>query len=140
MTVKRNKEIALRFWEDGLSAGNMAALRELLHPDFTMHAAPPGLPPGPEGFITLIGAFRAAFPDYRDEVDEVIAEGDRVAIRWTFHGRHEGSFQGLPATGVEATMEGVSILRLVDGKVVDDWTTMDMLGLLRQLQSAPVAA
>ena len=91
------------------------------------------MPPGRDGLKALLSGFRAAFPDYRDLLEELVAEGDRVAARWTFRGTHQGAFQTTPATGKYVSMRGMSIFRLEDGRIVDDWTELDMLGFMRQI-------
>jgi steroid delta-isomerase-like uncharacterized protein len=80
--------------------------------------------------------FRRAFPDYRDTVHDIVAEGDKVVVRWTLNGTHEGDFLGTQATGKRVTTSGISIFRLADGKITDDWTVIDMAGLMRQTAPA----
>ena len=74
---------------------------------------------------------------YRDTVDDLVAEGDKVVVRWTFRGTHPGEFQGVPPTGKQVTIIGISIFRIVGNKVVEDWTIIDLLGLLQQLGVIP---
>ena len=127
-----NKNIVRRFFEEGL-----IAFDELLDPAFFLHDAPPGLPPGIEGCKVIDVTFRTAFPDYKHTIHDLIAEGDKVVARWTFHGTHEGDFQGLPPTGKKVTLPGVSVFRLVDGKIMDDWTVSDTYSLMQQLGAIP---
>ena len=127
-----NKNIVRRFFEEGL-----IAFDELLDPAFILHDAPPGLPPGIEGCKVIDMTFRTAFPDYKHTIHDLIAEGDKVVARWTFHGTHEGDFQGLPPTGKKVTIPGVSVFRLVDGKIMDDWTVSDTYSLMQQLGAIP---
>jgi steroid delta-isomerase-like uncharacterized protein len=81
--------------------------------------------------------FRTAFPDYKHTINDLIAEGDKVVARWTFHGTHEGDFQGLPPTGKKVTIPCISVFRLVDGKIMDDWTISDTYSLMHQLGALP---
>ena len=131
---EQNETLVRRLFEEGLNTGNLALISEMLASDFTLHNAPPNLPPGAEGFKALIGAFRSAFPDYKDTIEDMIIEGDKVIVRWTFRGTHQGEFLGVPATNKLATTNGISILRITAGKIKDDWTNIDMLGLLQQLR------
>ena len=137
MSIEQNKALVRRFFEEGLSTGNMAVLEAMLDANFTLHGAPPMLPPGREGFKLLIGMFRSAFPDYKDTVEDLFAEGDKVVVRWTFRGTHTGEFQGVPPTQKQVTTTGISIFRVVGGKITDDWTTVDRLGLLQQIGAIP---
>jgi steroid delta-isomerase-like uncharacterized protein len=120
-----------------LSKTNNAVFDELLDPTINLHGAPPGLPAGMEGFKLLAGMFRTAFPDYKDTVEDLIAEGDKVVARWSFRGTHQGDFQGVPPTGKEAAITGISVFRLINGKITDDWTIFDLLGLMQQLGAIP---
>lgn len=140
MSSEQNKTIVRRFFDEGLSAGNMVFIEQMLDAGFTFHSAPPGLPPGPAGFKLFVGMIRSAFPDYKDTIEEVIAEGDKVVVRWTFRGTHEGDFQGIAPTHKQVTTTGISIFRVAAGKITDDWTNIDMLGMLQQLGAIPSPA
>lgn len=126
-----NKALIRRFFEEGLSVGNMLVVDELVAPDLRLH----GGPPGREGLKALLGMFRSAFSDYRDTLDELVAEGDRVAARWTFRGTHSGSFQSIAATGRQVQVGGMSVFRIEEGRIIDDWTQIDLVGLMRQINS-----
>jgi steroid delta-isomerase-like uncharacterized protein len=132
-----NKRLIRHFFEDGLSQGNMTLVDDLVASSLKLHGAPPDLPPGREGLKALLGVFRTAFPDYRDTLDEMVADGDRVATRWTFRGTHLGQFQGIAPTNKPVTIRGMSIFRVSEGQIVEDWTEMDILGLLQQIGPAP---
>jgi steroid delta-isomerase-like uncharacterized protein len=81
-----------------------------------------------------------AFPDGRWEVEDMVAEGDKVVLRDTFRGTHQGTFMGLPATGKQVTMGSIHIFQLAEGKIVDHWWKGDHLGLMQQLGDIPVPA
>ena len=81
--------------------------------------------------------FFAAFPDLRAEIHDQVAEGDKVVTRKTFHGTHKGEFYGIPASGRQINVEVIDILRVVDEKVTDHWSAMDMMGLMQQIGAAP---
>jgi steroid delta-isomerase-like uncharacterized protein len=89
----------------------------------------------------LRGAFNAttnAFPDVAITINEMIAEGNKVAMHWTFTGTHRGEFQGIPATGKAISWSGIDIYTVMDGKIVEHTRVGDMLGLLQQLGAMPL--
>jgi len=88
---------------------------------------------GPEEVKEHINALRTAFPDWREEVEDVIAEGDKVVTRYTSYGTHQNSFEGIPATGRPVVVREVAIFRIMNGKVVEQWGFPDIAGLRRQL-------
>jgi steroid delta-isomerase-like uncharacterized protein len=92
---------------------------------------------GTEQNRQFIGSLRAAFPDVHYTVEDQIAEGDKVVVRYRFRGTHLGAFQGMPPTGKQITYTGILIYRLVDGKIGEQWTEFDLLGFLRQLGVLP---
>jgi steroid delta-isomerase-like uncharacterized protein len=127
----------IRWWTAALNAGNVARLRALAAPDCIVHLG--GRPSqdiaAAERFVV---SFRVAFPDGPLSIDDLIAEGDRVAHRWTVHGTHQRDFEGIPATGRLVTMTGIFIYRIAGGRVVEIWASVDDLGLLQQLGVVPV--
>jgi steroid delta-isomerase-like uncharacterized protein len=137
MGTEENKAVYRRFLELGFNTGNFAALNEVLAPDYVDHDAPPGIPPGPDGIARLLAPYRVAFPDVQMTVDAQIAEGDRVATRYTFRGTHQGELMGMPPTGRHVTMTGTTIARIADGKMVEAWVNYDLLGMLQQLGAIP---
>lgn len=125
------------------STGDLSVLDEIVAPGFVGHdVAQPEPIRGPEGLKQSVALYRSAFPDLQVTVDQQIAEGDTVATRWTARGTHEGELMGVAPTGKQATVTGVSIERVVGGKIVEDRTNWDALGLLQQLGavSAPTRA
>jgi steroid delta-isomerase-like uncharacterized protein len=139
MSTETNEAISRRFWEEIFSKGNLAIADEIFTPDSidSGPAALPGLPPGPEGIRMLVMVYRNAFPDLHITVDEQIAKDDKVMTRWTAHGTHRGELAGIPPTGKSATVTGVSIDRIVNGKIVGSWGIFDQFGLFQQLGVIP---
>jgi predicted ester cyclase len=122
------------------NAGDVQGYIETLYaPDAVIHYLPPGLPQGWQGAKIFYTGFTAAFPDVQLIFDDMITEGDRVAIRYHVDMTHQGEFQGLPPTGKRVTMSGITILRFTDGAVVERWGESDFLGLLQQLGVIPPA-
>jgi steroid delta-isomerase-like uncharacterized protein len=120
------------------STGDLASVEEWIAPNFTnVDPGTPPLPPGPEGYRLLIGGYRTAFPDLQMTADDIIAEGDKVVVRWTARGTNTGPLMNMPASGKQATVTGISILTIVNGKVVEQQSNWDTLGMLQQFGVIP---
>ena len=134
---ERNKAVVRRFVEEVQNNKNWAVYDELNDPEFVNLSAPPGVPNDREGGKVFLGTFLNAFPDCRFTIDDMIAEGDRVATKKTFTGTHTADFAGIPPTGREVTLQYVDILRLRDGRIVEHWLSMDQLSFMQQLGVIP---
>ncbi len=132
-----NKAVIRRFLEEYLNGHNVGVVDELFAADYVNHLLPPGTPPGPGGEKGLFYMFYSAFPDFSITMNDLIAEGDKVVARWTFHGTNTGEFQGMPATGRQASFEATNVFRLSGGKIVENWSSFDQLGLMQQLGVIP---
>jgi steroid delta-isomerase-like uncharacterized protein len=132
-----NESVVRSLFADVLNTGRVERADGLLAASFTLHDAPKGVPGNREGFKVLVGAFRAGFPDYVDTIDDVFSVDDRVVVRWTFNGTHTGNFLGVPASGKPATISGISIYRVENGKITDDWTKFDLMSLMQQIGAIP---
>jgi predicted ester cyclase len=139
MSAEQNKALVRRFVEQGINGADTAVFDALVAEDVLDHCAPPGLPPGREGWKQNRLMFKAAFPDGRWEIAEMIAEGDLVVMRAPFSGTHQGEFFGIPATGKRVTIGSIHICRVVGGLVVEHWGNSDDVGMLRQLGALPAA-
>lgn len=131
----KNKAVARRFLEALWNESNFAVIDDLLARDYDGHSST--VIRGPDGAMAFIPVARAAFPDYRLEVLDQIAEGDKVATRWKLVGTHEGPFQGAAPSGRRVEMTGITIFRLADGRLVEGWTNEDTFGLLQQIGAVP---
>jgi steroid delta-isomerase-like uncharacterized protein len=142
VSAEENKRISRRVAEEAFSRGDLDVIDELVADNFVNHdpTLPPDLPPGREGFKELVNFYRSAFPDAQVTVENQIAEGDKVATRWTGRGTHQGDFAGLPATGKQATITGITIDRIEGGRIVESWNEANQLGLLQQLGAIPEQA
>lgn len=129
---ERNKEVVRQYF-DAANVDDLDALDDLLAPDVVDHSAYAGQAAGRDGFKEFFTLWRTAFPDLVYTIEDAIADGDRVVIRWTGQGTHRGTYHSIAPTGKRVTMNGIQINRLADGKIVEDWTSTDELGLLRQL-------
>ena len=85
----------------------------------------------------FIAAIISAFPDFRHNVIDVVAERDKVAVRFNLTGTHKGEFQSIPPTGKQVSFEGTEFFTIIDGKIVQEWVIVDMIGLLQQLGAIP---
>jgi steroid delta-isomerase-like uncharacterized protein len=140
MSAEANEALAHRFHMDIFQQGNLAVADEIVTPDFVIHS--PGLPPqmqrGAEGVKQFAAAIRNAFPnDLRITHDDTISAGDKVVIRWSSTGTHNGVFMGIPPTGKPTTVTGIDIFRIAGGKLGELWQNWDQLGLLQQIGAIP---
>ncbi|MGH2584634.1 MAG: ester cyclase [Dehalococcoidia bacterium] len=140
-TLEANKALVGRFVEEFWSKGNLAAAAELMTPDVIIYATiyAPDVS-DIAGLKALNTVVRTAFPDWYSTPEELIAEGDRVAERWTGRGTHRGEFQGIAPTGRQVAVPGVVFYRIRDSKIAEFRGSWDALGLLQQLGAAPVPA
>jgi steroid delta-isomerase-like uncharacterized protein len=139
MLSETNKTLSRRLFEEVWNNGNLALLNELIANDH-VNSGPgtlPGLPTGPEGAKQFVMIYRNAFPDTHFTIDEQIAEADKVVTRWTAHGTHKGELLGIPATGKSSTVTGISVDRIVNGKIVESWGIFDQFGMMQQLGVIP---
>lgn len=132
MSATDGKAVARRFVEEVLGKGRFDIFDDLTAPEYRDHNLPSGVTPQQS-----IGAFRAGFPDLQVTIDDQIAEGDKIVTRWTTRGTHTGSLFGIPPTGQGMVMTGISIYRIVEGKLVEGWVQSDQLGMMQQLGLAP---
>jgi steroid delta-isomerase-like uncharacterized protein len=134
-------EASRRLLEETFNEGNVELIDQLVAADAINHdpATPAHMQGlrGPEVLRRTVSMYRAAFPDVRMTVDDVIATEDKVVLRWHSEGTHRGELEGLAPTGARVSVTGVGIDLWKDGKVVEAWTEWDNLGLARQLGAAP---
>ena len=138
MSADTNKEIVRRLgvepWE-----GNLGVIDELVAPNYVGHD-PAMDQQGPEGVKEFITGYIAAFPDAKITIEDQLAAGDLVATRWTARGTQTGELMGIPPTGKQVTVTGIAISRVKNGKVVEEWSNWDTLGMLQQLGVVPQMA
>src|SRR5215207_7904481 len=122
-----NKAIMRRFW-DVWEQGSIDLLDELLSPDYINHnLATPDLPTGPEGVKAVVAMFRSAMPDLKVVIEDMIAEGDKVATHYALEGTHEGELFGVPPTGQRLSIKSISVERVSYGKIREHWRVSDNL-------------
>ena len=134
---QENTEIVARFIEEFKNKANHDIVDELLAPDFVHHLTDPRLPPGRDAIKLLGQSIVAGFPDVHATVEELLADGDFVIERTTARATNSGEFNGIPATGKQVVWTEIHIYRLKDGKISEQWSEIDLLGLLTQLGAIP---
>ncbi len=136
MSTEANKTLARRVFEVVLNGRNLDLLDDLAAPDYIEHSPLPGQGTGIEGirdrYTMLFNAF-----DFQFTVDDVIAEGDKVVLRWTQTGTHVGPLFGIPATGRSSRTTGIEIWRVESGKLAEHWDVVDVFGQFQQLGLLP---
>lgn len=132
-----NKILVRTIFSQNLREASATVLAEYFAPEYQNYAAPPGVSRGADGMMQLDAMLHTAFPDFRFEVLEVVAEGELVIARVMAHGTHLGPFQGLAPSGRAFQLDSFHMFRCVDGKAVEHWAVRDDLGMLRQLGAAP---
>jgi steroid delta-isomerase-like uncharacterized protein len=137
MSTEENKAIVRRFVE-AFNTGNPDIVDETVATDFVLHD--PGLPEdlrGPEGAKQWVNMFHTGFPDIHVTIEDLVAEGDKVAKKYTCRGTHKGEFAGIPPTGNQVAVPGISIYRIAGGKIAELWMSYDSLGTMQQLGVVP---
>jgi predicted ester cyclase len=128
-----NKQAVRRIYDEAVNAGRTEVLADLVAPEF---AGPDGSR-GPSAFAANVAALRAGFPDIRFTIEDVVAEGDRVAVRWTWRATHTGTFRGFAPSGRAVHDTGLVLYRFAKGKVVSAIVETDRLGVLQQIGIVP---
>ena len=136
MGIAENKDVVRRMVDECVNTHHADLLDRFVAADVRVHPGTPGTAPDTEGLDGVrksFHRFRTTFPDLHVTLDDVLAEGDRVAARWTGSGTHSGELAGIAPTGTTVTWGGTDVYRIADGKVAEWWRNDDMLWLLHQL-------
>lgn len=131
-----NKALVRRFIDEIFLGGSFESVDELLTEDFTPHTWG-SMEPGRDGLKDAIGRVSAGISDPTMTIDDIIAEGDRVAVRLTSSATHTGEFMGMPASGKRYEIGEIHIFRLRDGRVCEHWHQADFVGMMKQLGASP---
>ena len=137
MSLDENKALARRWVEEIWHKGNLSVLDDFLATNFVFNYAPPGVEPNKAAYKQAMNMYRDACPDMYYDIQDMVAEGDKVVVRWVGRGTQKGEIMGIAPTGKEMTLTGISIVHIVGGKIAEEWTEMDMLGALQQLGAFP---
>ncbi len=125
---------------EAINGGDLSGFEDIFSADVVDHDPAPDQGPGAEGFRDFFTTLRSAFPDLKVAPATLVADEDHVCIAYTMTGTHEGEFLGVAPTGREVSARGMQIARFEDGKIVERWGSSDELGILQQLDAAPVPA
>ena len=142
--MEENKKLVQQYFEAFIT-GNTDIFDEIMSPDFYVRGLhvkdmPPAEQRGPESFKAATIAWHVSFPDGQVTLDEMVAEGDTVIVRWTFQGTHLGEFAGLAPTHRQITYSGINGFRIANGKLAEAWDMWDRLTLWQQLGVLPETA
>jgi predicted ester cyclase len=136
MSTEQNKVLVRKYFELINNKDLNAALTSI-SPDIVDHGLRPPMPQGMQGVRIFFNLQFAAFPDMHATIEDMVMEGEKVTVRATVRGTHQGLFMGTPATGKQATWSLIDISRLVNGKIVEHWVEMDTISLMVQLGIVP---
>ena len=129
--LNENKALIRRYVEECIGNADLSLMDELLLPSYVLHMNADNF--DLRGYKQFQPSVLAAFPDGRWVIEDMVAEGDRVAWRYSFYGTHLGEFMGLPATGKQLRLSGILISRIADGRIAEEWEIFDAAGMFRQL-------
>jgi steroid delta-isomerase-like uncharacterized protein len=133
-----NKNVVRRLFEEVWNKGNLQVTDELFTPNYHHHdASTPDVGRGPESEKKRATLYRTAFPDLRLTIEDLIADGETVMVRWSCRGTHKGDLSGIAPTGKQINISGVSIARFANGKMAEGWVNWDALSLMQQLGVVP---
>jgi steroid delta-isomerase-like uncharacterized protein len=136
MSTEENKALSRRFWEEVFNGRNLDLIDEFCGPNFVLHGMS-NQESNAEGLKQMLSMWFNAFPDIHVTIDDLFAEGDRCAVRWTWRGTHKGEMMGIPPTGKQVTAMGIDIEHIVGGKFVEVWTFEDEPYMMQQLGVVP---
>lgn len=136
----QNAELSRRIFEDVWNRKNLSAIDDLISADYIHHDANSPAASGIDGYKQFVNYYMSAFPDAHFTIHEAFTDGQNEVTRWTVTGTHEGELAGIPRTGRRFSVTGISIGRVVNGKITESWNSWDALGLMQQLGVVPAEA
>ena len=137
MSTEENKALVRRCVEEFVDRSNFDLSDEIFAPNFVRYDAAPDQVSGVEDLKHFFAMLHSGFPGFQTTIEDLLSEGDKVVLRFTFHGTHQGEFMGIAPTGKQVTMAGIDIFRIADGKIVEMWNQEDVLGMMQQLGAIP---
>ena len=135
----QNAALSRRIFEDVWNRKNLGAIDDLMSADYVHHdPSSPAVPSGVDGYKQFVNSYMNAFPDAHFTIDDAFTDSQNTEVhnevtRWTVTGTHEGELAGIPRTGRRFSVTGISIARIVNGKITESWNSWDALGLMQQL-------
>jgi steroid delta-isomerase-like uncharacterized protein len=139
MSAQANRALIRRYYEELWNRWDLAVADEIIAEDLTFRGSLAVRVRSRAGFKQYVAMVRGAFPDFHNTIEDLVAEGDRVAVRLSYRGTHRGDLFGMAPTGKKISYAGAALFRIVGGKIVDGWVLGDTLRLLRQLGALPAA-
>jgi steroid delta-isomerase-like uncharacterized protein len=134
MSIETNKELVQHFFHETYNECNFNAAKRMLSQDYFLHDSTiPDFSGGPETWEQMQNIFCRAFPDLRLTIEDMITEGDKVVVRWMLCGTQTGDLPGIPATGKHMLITGITISRIMNGKIDEQWREWDRFSILQQL-------
>ena len=134
MSTEQNKAIVRRFFDEVCNQRKLQVADEIVAATHTYHdPSTPGAEPGPKGLTQTVATYQNAFNDAHWAVEDVMAEGDKVVVRWVGTGTHTGDLPGIPSTGKKVNVPGIWMFRIAGGKIAESWDVWDTMGMLQQL-------
>jgi predicted ester cyclase len=137
MSAEQQKTAAQNFVEKGLNQKELSAFDTYFSRDLIDHALPPGLPSGLEGRKMFGSALLAAFPDLHIHVEDLVTDGEKLVIRYSIHGTHDGDLLGIPPTAKQVSIGGIAIDRFENGQSIEHWEFYDQMSMMQQLGVIP---
>ena len=137
MSTEGNKQLVRRYYDEVLNGRNPGVLEEIAVQDYIENDPFPGQGEGLEGLQRRVGIMMTGLNPCHFQVEDVVAEGDRVVVRWRSQGTHSGEFLGIPATNKSYEIAGIDIHRLSAGRLAEHWHVVDQLSQLQQLGLLP---
>lgn len=135
-STRENVDLVSRIWVEIWNQGALPVSDEVFAPDYIGHLPLMDVN-GPDEFKQLVSTYRNAYPDVHVSVEDVFATGDRVAVRWVSRGTHLGDIMGIPASGNKIEIMGLSLFRIANGRVAEEWEGFDTLKMMQQIGAIP---
>jgi steroid delta-isomerase-like uncharacterized protein len=134
------KALAQRWFTEVMNEGNLEVIDEICSQDFVDHNPLPGTSPDFAGLKDFVTQVRSAFPDIETTAEDILVEGDRLAVRSTIRGTHKGDFMGIPASGKKVEVSNYDFVRFENDQAAEHWGTIDSAALMEQIGATPAAA
>jgi predicted ester cyclase len=137
MSAEENKALVRRYVEEFVDRGNLNLSDEIFVPDFVRYGRGSDQVTSVEDLKQFFVMLHSGFPGFQSTIEDLFSEGDKVVLRFTFRGTHQGEFMGIAPTGKQVTMAGIDIFRIADGKIVEMWNQEDVLSMMQQIGAIP---
>jgi predicted ester cyclase len=137
MTTLENREVVRRFFDEFMNERKLDKVEDYVTRNWVNHDPSLTTMEGYEGARQLVRTLTGGFPDMKIRIEDIIAEGDRIAVRFSFVGTHKGDFMGAAATGKKVNASACGIFRVQDGRLAENWVVFDALGLAKQIGMIP---